>query len=165
MRKIRQNLAWAFGYNLVAIPLAAGALLPSLGLALTPSISGALMGASSLMVVSNSLLLQWELRGLRSAHAARPGRAELAARAGGSREAAGGRRRAPEEGGGDGEEEVLQLAGAEGVAVAPRMRGVVAAAAITAGPAEAAVGGRHGGRSGGGASGGCTTAAVTNTKC
>ena len=38
--KIRQNLWWAFGYNLVGIPLAAGALLPSMGVALTPSISG-----------------------------------------------------------------------------------------------------------------------------
>ncbi len=38
--KIRQNLWWAFGYNLVGIPLAAGALLPSMGIALTPSISG-----------------------------------------------------------------------------------------------------------------------------
>ena len=39
--KIRQNLWWAFGYNLVGIPLAAGALLPSMGVALTPSVSGA----------------------------------------------------------------------------------------------------------------------------
>ena len=38
--KIRQNLWWAFGYNLVGIPLAAGALLPSMGIALTPSLSG-----------------------------------------------------------------------------------------------------------------------------
>lgn len=65
LNKIRQNLCWAFGYNIVAIPLAAGALLPSLGIALTPSLSGALMGVSSLAVVSNSLLLQWELRNLK----------------------------------------------------------------------------------------------------
>ena len=38
--KIQQNLWWAFGYNLVGIPLAAGALLPVYGIALTPSISG-----------------------------------------------------------------------------------------------------------------------------
>ncbi|KAJ9508304.1 hypothetical protein QJQ45_011811 [Haematococcus lacustris] len=62
LAKIQQNLAWAFGYNLVSIPLAAGALLPSMGVCLTPSLSGALMGLSSLLVVSNSLLLQWELR-------------------------------------------------------------------------------------------------------
>ncbi|KAK9817276.1 hypothetical protein WJX72_012145 [[Myrmecia] bisecta] len=64
-RKIRQNLWWAFGYNLVGLPLAAGALLPSMGIALTPSISGALMGVSSLAVMGNSLLLQFE--GKRSA--------------------------------------------------------------------------------------------------
>lgn len=42
----------------VGIPLAAGALLPTLGICLTPSLSGAMMGASSVLVVSNSLLLQ-----------------------------------------------------------------------------------------------------------
>lgn len=40
-RKIQQNLWWAFGYNLVGIPLAAGVLLPTAGIALTPSIAGA----------------------------------------------------------------------------------------------------------------------------
>ena len=62
LAKIRQNLAWAFGYNLIGIPLAAGALLPHFGIALTPSISGALMGVSSLGVMGNSLLLQMEAR-------------------------------------------------------------------------------------------------------
>lgn len=60
MSKIRQNLAWAFGYNLLGIPIAAGALLPGYGIALTPSISGALMGVSSLAVMTNSLLLRRE---------------------------------------------------------------------------------------------------------
>eukprot|EP00887_Chlorella_sp_A99_P000769 scaffold5.g769.t1 len=60
LRKIRQNMWWAFAYNLVGIPLAAGALLPAAGLALTPSISGAMMGVSSLAVMANSLLLQLE---------------------------------------------------------------------------------------------------------
>lgn len=69
MEKIKQNLAWAFGYNLVGIPLAAGALLPSMGIALTPSISGALMGLSSVMVVGNSLLLQLEANKLKGAGA------------------------------------------------------------------------------------------------
>ena len=45
-RKIRQNLWWAFGYNLIGIPLAAGALLPSAGIVLTPSISGGLWEAA-----------------------------------------------------------------------------------------------------------------------
>ncbi len=62
LAKIKQNLMWAFGYNIISIPLAAGALLPSLGVCLTPSVSGALMGMSSVMVVGNSLLLQLEMR-------------------------------------------------------------------------------------------------------
>jgi P-type Cu+ transporter len=60
MATIRQNLVWAFGYNLLGVPVAAGALLPSFGLALSPSISGALMGMSSLAVMGNSLLLRRE---------------------------------------------------------------------------------------------------------
>jgi P-type Cu+ transporter len=60
MSKIRQNLTWAFGYNLIGIPIAAGALLPHFGIALSPSISGALMGVSSLAVMGNSLLLKVE---------------------------------------------------------------------------------------------------------
>lgn len=62
LSKIRQNLVWAFGYNLIGIPVAAGALLPHFGIALSPSISGALMGVSSLGVMANSLLLQLEAR-------------------------------------------------------------------------------------------------------
>lgn len=46
--------------------MAAGALLPTYGVALTPSISGALMGFSSLAVMANSLVLQWEVQGLRN---------------------------------------------------------------------------------------------------
>ena len=55
--KIKQNLAWALFYNLFAIPLAAGALLPSFGVAVSPSVAGGMMAVSSLAVVSNSLLL------------------------------------------------------------------------------------------------------------
>ncbi|EFN57825.1 hypothetical protein CHLNCDRAFT_21268 [Chlorella variabilis] len=62
LRKVQQNMWWAAGYNLVGIPLAAGALLPVTGLALTPSLSGAMMGISSLAVMANSLLLQFEGR-------------------------------------------------------------------------------------------------------
>jgi len=60
LRKIKQNLWWAFMYNIVGLPLAAGALLPSANIMLTPSIAGALMGVSSLGVMANSLMLQLE---------------------------------------------------------------------------------------------------------
>lgn len=56
--KIRQNLAWALVYNIIGIPLAAGALLPSMGIALNASAAGGMMAFSSLAVVSNSLLLR-----------------------------------------------------------------------------------------------------------
>lgn len=56
--KIRQNLAWAFAYNLIAIPLAAGVLLPTLGTSLSPAAAGGLMAFSSVTVVVNSLLLR-----------------------------------------------------------------------------------------------------------
>lgn len=62
--KIKQNLGWAFAYNVVGIPIAAGALLPFTGLALTPSVAGGLMGFSSLGVMANSLLLQLTSRKL-----------------------------------------------------------------------------------------------------
>ena len=56
--KIRQNLGWAFAYNLIAIPLAAGILLPTLGTSLSPAAAGGLMAFSSVTVVGNSLLLR-----------------------------------------------------------------------------------------------------------
>ena len=56
--KIRQNLAWAFTYNLICIPLAAGVFLPSFGLSLNPGFAGGLMALSSVIVVVNSLLLK-----------------------------------------------------------------------------------------------------------
>ena len=55
LRIIRQNLAWAFGYNIVAIPVAAGLLYPAFGLLLSPAIAAAAMAMSSVSVVSNSL--------------------------------------------------------------------------------------------------------------
>ncbi|XP_042391088.1 copper-transporting ATPase PAA2, chloroplastic-like isoform X2 [Zingiber officinale] len=58
MAKVHQNLAWAVAYNVVAIPIAAGVLLPKYDFAMTPSLSGGLMALSSIFVVSNSLLLQ-----------------------------------------------------------------------------------------------------------
>ena len=57
IRKIKQNLTWAFGYNLLAIPLAAGILFPKYGILLTPSIAALLMATSSITVVINALSL------------------------------------------------------------------------------------------------------------
>lgn len=57
MRNIAQNLAWAFGYNLLCIPIAAGILSP-LGITLTPMIASAAMSLSSVCVVTNALRLR-----------------------------------------------------------------------------------------------------------
>ena len=57
--KIRQNLIWALMYNIVGIPLAAGALLPVAGVCLNPSMAAGMMAMSSVAVVSNSLLLRY----------------------------------------------------------------------------------------------------------
>lgn len=56
--KIRQNLFWAFAYNLLGIPVAAGLLLPGFGVVLSPATAGAFMAFSSVSVVTNSLLLR-----------------------------------------------------------------------------------------------------------
>ena len=54
MRNIRQNLAFAFGYNALGIPIAAGVLYPAFGLLLSPIIAGAAMALSSVSVVTNA---------------------------------------------------------------------------------------------------------------
>jgi Cu2+-exporting ATPase len=61
VRTIRQNLFWAFVYNLIGIPVAAGILYPVWGFMLNPMIAAAAMALSSVSVVTNSL----RLRGMR----------------------------------------------------------------------------------------------------
>jgi len=58
IRVIRENLVWAFGYNTILIPVAAGALYPLWGVQLSPILAGAAMAFSSVSVVTNSLRLK-----------------------------------------------------------------------------------------------------------
>ena len=58
MRVVKQNLAWAFGYNVLLIPVAAGVLYPLWGIQLSPMLAGAAMAFSSVSVVLNSLRLK-----------------------------------------------------------------------------------------------------------
>jgi Cu+-exporting ATPase len=58
IRIIRENLGWAFGYNLLLVPVAAGVLYPVAGILLSPILAGAAMALSSVSVVANSLRLK-----------------------------------------------------------------------------------------------------------
>jgi Cu+-exporting ATPase len=58
MRNIRQNLFFAFIYNAIGIPLAAGVLFPAFGLLLNPMVAAAAMSFSSVSVIANSLRLR-----------------------------------------------------------------------------------------------------------
>jgi P-type Cu2+ transporter len=58
LRKMRQNLGWAIGYNAIALPIAAGVFVPAFGLVLRPEIAALSMSGSSLLVAVNALLLK-----------------------------------------------------------------------------------------------------------
>jgi Cu2+-exporting ATPase len=58
LRKMRQNLAWAVGYNAIALPIAAGVFEPAFGLVLRPEIAALSMSGSSFLVAVNALLLK-----------------------------------------------------------------------------------------------------------
>jgi Cu2+-exporting ATPase len=77
LRKMRQNLGWAVGYNTLALPIAAGVFEPSIGLVLRPEIAALTMAGSSLIVAVNALMLKrlqlpGALHGNSSAAAGRP---------------------------------------------------------------------------------------------
>ncbi|MDE7090973.1 MAG: hypothetical protein K2O53_04540, partial [Bacteroidales bacterium] len=60
MRSVKQNLFWAFIYNVIAIPVAAGVLYPFTGFLLNPMLASAAMAFSSVSVVGNSLRLKFK---------------------------------------------------------------------------------------------------------
>jgi Cu+-exporting ATPase len=67
LRNIRENLVWAFGYNILLVPVAAGLLYPLNGMLLSPALAAGAMALSSVFVVSNALRLRWAVREARAA--------------------------------------------------------------------------------------------------
>ena len=62
MKKIRQNLVFAFAYNFLGVPVAAGILYPLFGILLSPMIASVAMSLSSVSVIANSLRLRHSIR-------------------------------------------------------------------------------------------------------
>jgi Cu2+-exporting ATPase len=58
LRKMRQNLGWAVGYNVIALPIAAGVFEPAFGLVLRPEVAALSMSGSSFIVAVNALMLK-----------------------------------------------------------------------------------------------------------
>nr|MBA2569603.1 copper-translocating P-type ATPase [Chloroflexota bacterium] len=79
MRNIKQNLFWAFAYNVALIPLAAGILYPFTGMLLDPMLAAAAMALSSVTVVGNALRLRWFRPPRSASKAAPPPRREILA--------------------------------------------------------------------------------------
>jgi Cu2+-exporting ATPase len=80
LRKERQNLAWAVGYNTIALPIAAGVFRPAFGLILRPEIAALTMAGSSLIVAVNALALKRLRLPAQATTAAQPQTAHLAAK-------------------------------------------------------------------------------------
>jgi Cu+-exporting ATPase len=77
MRNIRQNLFWAFGYNALLIPVAAGVFYPLFGLMLSPALAAGAMALSSVFVLSNALRLRWIVPALSEGRVTKPATGNL----------------------------------------------------------------------------------------